>query len=43
MPKAVWDNLKDHLGSVRVAIGDMKTPSGNSFVVDEKSVCDYSI
>ena len=28
VPKAVWDNLKDHLGNVRVAIGDMKIPTG---------------
>ncbi len=37
--------LKDHLGNVRVAIGDMKIPTGTRgqapFVVDEKSVNDY--
>ncbi|MCX6147484.1 MAG: hypothetical protein NTW25_09595 [Candidatus Kapabacteria bacterium] len=37
--------LKDHLGNVRVAIGDMKIPTGTRgvapFVVDEKAVNDY--
>jgi hypothetical protein len=37
--------LKDHLGNVRVAIGDMKIPTAirgeAPFVVDEKSVSDF--
>jgi hypothetical protein len=37
--------LKDHLGNVRVAIGDMKIPTSTRglapFVVDEKSVSDF--
>ncbi|MCX6147841.1 MAG: hypothetical protein NTW25_11440 [Candidatus Kapabacteria bacterium] len=48
MPKAVWDNLKDHLGNVRATIGDYKIPFNDAtstrgvapFFVDEKATND---